>query len=254
PASPSSGVHVRRLECGANRSFVTKEWRLAAMAVDTVRPDQFPVSPDLAQAGAIFNDATRLLDGGLWSQPRANNQTPYLGMYTADISAVLADVNADLAPGAMVTVGDNAYALSTTDTVVLGDVVSQLQTLLNDAPNSVGNASVENQMHTAQLAIINDVNGDPSLAQALAAATYTGASTGLPNTGFQALPIGADDGAALAAAVAHGATLAQIGAVFNAATDLAVGGLNSSNLSEFDGDMHVVATGLTNLLHNPTEI
>jgi len=178
-------------------------------------------------------------------------------MYTADINAVNDDIQAILTNGmtpGMFTAGGQTYPLSDADTTVLKDVEAQLQTLLNDAPNSVGNASVENQMHTAQLAIINDVNGDPSLAQALAAATYTGASTGLPNTGFQALPIGADDGAALAAAVAHGATLAQIGAVFNAATDLAVGGLNSSNLSEFDGDMHVVATGLTNLLHNPTEI
>jgi hypothetical protein len=47
------------------------------MAVSTERTDALNLSMDLAQAGAVFNDATRLLDGGLWSQPNANNQTPH---------------------------------------------------------------------------------------------------------------------------------------------------------------------------------
>jgi trimeric autotransporter adhesin len=224
------------------------------MAVSTERTDALNLSMDLAQAGAVFNDATRLLDGGLWSQPNANNQTPYLGMFTADTTAVLNDIKADLANPAMVTVGGTAYTLSDADTAVLNSVETQLQTLLTDAPNSVGDATAQNAIHATQLAIITEVNGDPSLAAALAAATYTGASTGLPNTGFQTLPVGADDGAALAAAVAHGATLADIGTVFNAANDLAVGGLNDTNLPEFNRDMHVVATGLANLLHNTTEL
>ena len=67
------------------------------MAVSSVRTDALNVSTDLAQAGATFNDATRLLDGGLWSQPNANNQAPYLGLFTADINAVLSDLKADLA-------------------------------------------------------------------------------------------------------------------------------------------------------------
>ena len=64
----------------------------------TVRDDALGLSTDLAQAGAVFNDSTRLLDGGLWSTPAdSNNQVAYLGMYTTDINAVLDDVNAALA-------------------------------------------------------------------------------------------------------------------------------------------------------------
>jgi hypothetical protein len=41
----------------------------------TVRDDALALSADLDQAGAVFNDATRLLDGGLWSTPAdSNNQ------------------------------------------------------------------------------------------------------------------------------------------------------------------------------------
>ena len=54
---------------------------------------------------------------------------------------------------------------------------------------------------------------------------------GANNVGFEALPAGADDPATLAAAKAAGATLATIGQVFNAADDLAVGGLNHTNLT-----------------------
>ena len=56
----------------------------------TVRDDALNLSTDLAQAGAVFNDATRLLDGGLWSTPSdSNNQPAYLGLYTTDINAVI---------------------------------------------------------------------------------------------------------------------------------------------------------------------
>jgi hypothetical protein len=49
----------------------------------TVRDDALALSPDLDQAGAVFNDATRLLDGGLWSAVTDDsNQVAYLGIYT----------------------------------------------------------------------------------------------------------------------------------------------------------------------------
>ena len=56
----------------------------------TVRDDALALSTDLSQAGVVFDDATRLLDGGLWSTPAdSNNQIAYLGMYTTDIHSVL---------------------------------------------------------------------------------------------------------------------------------------------------------------------
>lgn len=39
----------------------------------TVRDGALALSTDLAQAGTVFNDASRLLDGGLWSTPADNN-------------------------------------------------------------------------------------------------------------------------------------------------------------------------------------
>ena len=97
----------------------------------TVRDDALGLSTDLAQAGAVFNDATRLADGGLWSSPADNNNQPaYLGMYTTDINAVSDDIAAILANPAATTIGGVAYAPSTTDVAALTEIESQLQTLL----------------------------------------------------------------------------------------------------------------------------
>src|ERR1700754_5214204 len=228
------------------------------MAVTTVRDDALTPSHDLAQAGAVFNDATRLLDGGLWDTPASsNNEIAYLGMYTTDIHSVLNDVTSMLANPGGVTVGGAALNLADADTAVLSQVQGQLQTLITLANGSVGNsdAAATNQelIHTTQTSILNEINGDTALANALGGATYAG-GTGADNAGFQALPTGADDAASLTAASGANATLAQIGTVFNAATDLAVGGLNSTNLGQFDTDMHAIATGLTNLVNNPTAL
>ena len=224
----------------------------------TVRDDALNLSTDLAQAGTVFNDSTRLLDGGLWSTPAdSNNQAAYLGMYTTDINAVLDDVNAVLAAPDATTISGNAYTLSTADTGVLSEVQGQLQTLLNEATHSVGNSqsatTAQELIHTTQTSILSEINGDPALAAALGANPYA-SGTGATNVGFESLPTGSDNSAALAAATAPGATLAQIGSVFNAAADLAVGGLNHSNLAEFNADMKAIATGLTNLVNDPSAL
>ncbi len=224
----------------------------------TVRDDALNLSTDLAQAGAVFNDSTRLLDGGLWSTPAdSNNQAAYLGMYTTDIHAVLADINAALGNPGDVTVGGNAYTLSSADTAVLTEVQGQLQTLLNEAPLSVGNthaaAAAQELIHTTQTSVLSEINGDAGLSAALSAASYP-SDTGASNVGFESLPTGADDSAARAAASGPNATLAQIGNVFDADADLAVGGLNHSNLGEFNADMKAVAAGLTHLINDPTAL
>jgi len=222
------------------------------------RADALAQSTDLDQAGVVFNDSTRLLDGGLWSTPvDNNNQQAYLGMYTTDITAVMNDVTAALANPNGVTVAGNAYALSANDVSVLSQVQGQLQTLLTEAPHAVGNShaaiTTQELIHTTQTTILNEINGDSALATALAANPYA-ANTGANEVGFQALPTGSDNAAALAKASAAGATLADIGSVFNAATDLAVGGLNHSNLAQFDTDMKAIAAGLTSLVNNPTAL
>ncbi len=224
----------------------------------TVRDDALNLSTDLAQAGAVFNDATRLADGGLWSSPADNNNQPaYLGMYTTDLHAVSADIAAMLADPAAMTIGGVAYAPSTTDTATLTEIEGQLQTLLSTAPQALGNSHAEVQaqqtVHALQTEILSEVAGDPTLAAALNNVQYA-TGTGANNVGFEALPAGADDPATLAAAKAPNATLATIGQVFNAADDLAVGGLNHTNLAEFNHDMAAISQGLQNILNNPTEL
>jgi len=224
----------------------------------TVRDDALNLSTDLAQAGAVFNDSTRLLDGGLWSTPADNNnQAAYLGLYTTDIHAVLADINAALADPGAAAIDGTSYTLSSTDSSVLMEVQSQLQTLLNEAPHSVGNShsatTAQELIQTTQTSILNEINGDSALATALDAVSYA-SGTGANNVGFEALPTGSDNSAALAAARAPGATLQDIGNVFNAAADLAVGGLNHANLGEFNTDMKAIAAGLTNLINDPTAL
>src|SRR6201996_3263385 len=228
------------------------------MAITTVRDDALLTSTDLQQAWSVFNHPPPLLDGGLWDPPAdSNNQIAYLGMYTTDIHSVLNDVTSMLANPGGVTVGGAALNLADADTAVLSQVQGQLQTLLTLANGSVGNSATaatnQELIHTTQTSILNEINGDATLANALAGATYAG-GTGADNAGFQALPTGADDAASLAAASGQNATLAQIGNVFNAAVDLAVGGLNTANLGQFNTDMHAVAAGLTNLVNNPTAL
>ena len=156
----------------------------------TVRDDALATSTDLVQAGVVFNDSTRLLDGGLWSHPQdANNQPAYLGMYQSDIHAVLNDVEAMLANPAATTLGGAAYTLSATDTQTLTQIESQLQTLLTDAPHAIGNSqtavAAQNEIHATQLSILNEVQSDTGLATALGNVSYL-AGTGATNTAFQA--------------------------------------------------------------------
>ena len=100
-------------------------------------------STDLAQAGAVFNDAVRLSEGGLWSgsttleAASADNQQPYEPMYVQDINAVQADVNAMLASPNTITVGSQAIS-DPALTGELSEIQGQLATLAHEAPLSVG--------------------------------------------------------------------------------------------------------------------
>jgi hypothetical protein len=222
-------------------------------------------STDLAQAGAVFNDAVRLSEGGLWSgstsleSASADNQQPYEPMYVQDINAVQADVSAMLANPNAITVGGQSIS----DPALvseLSEIQGQLATLTHEAPLSVGTsaaaADAQNTIALTQQAILGEVNGDATLAAALNTAAYQ-SGTGFTNVGFQQLPTGSDTAAALSAAEGSAAappTLAQVGEVFNAANDLSAGGLNSTNIGEFNTDMQAVVTGLTNILNSPTAL
>jgi hypothetical protein len=222
-------------------------------------------STDLAQAGAVFNDAIRLSDGGLWTgstaleSSSANNQQPYEPMYLQDINAVQADVGAMLANPNAITVGGQTIS----DPALISElqaIQGQLATLQHEAPLSVGSSAAaiaaQGTVALTQQQILSEVNGDATLATALNGAAYQ-SGTGFTNVGFQALPTGSDSAASLGSAEGSAAappTLAQIGSVFNAAHDLEVGGLNANNLTEFNTDMQAVVTGLTNILNSPTAL
>src|ERR1700759_1696047 len=92
---------------------------------------------DLEQAGLIFNDAVRLSNGGLWSEPGDDhNQLNYASMYEADISALNADIATAIANGATV----NGVAVTPSNANTLLEIQGQLAQLATAAPNAVGNS------------------------------------------------------------------------------------------------------------------
>jgi trimeric autotransporter adhesin len=217
-----------------------------------VREDALNQSTDLVQAGVVFNDAVRA-STGLFSLSGSGNQNPFLASYTTDIHAVQNDIAAMLLPQASVTLGGEAFTLSTTDIANLTNVQSQLGTLLTAAAQTTSPATMtaaDQTLHAVQGEILQEINNDPHIAAALNNVQFL-ANTGANDVAFQNTPAGADDPAALAAATA-GTSLHAVGEVFNAATDLSLGGINAANLGQITTDFTAVQQGLTSILNNPT--
>jgi hypothetical protein len=217
-----------------------------------VRADALNQSTDLVQAGVVFNDAIRA-STGLFSLSGSGNQNPFLSSYTTDLHAVQNDIAAMLATPAGVTLGGQAFALNSTDIANLTNVQSQLGTLLTAAAQTTSPATMtaaDQTLHAVQSEILQEINNDPHIAAALNNVQFL-ANTGANDVAFQNTPAGADDPAALAAATA-GSNLHAVGEVFNAATDLALGGISAANLGQITTDFTAVQQGLTNILNNPT--
>jgi hypothetical protein len=231
-----------------------------ASNVNLSRSTALNLTTDLAQSGATFNDATRLLTGVQFNAPADEaGQQNFMGSFVADIHAVLNDVTADIALGAggAITVGGNAYTLTATDIAALTSVQASLNDMITQAPNALGTTgtavAAQAALHADQASITHAIAQDTGLSTALANAAFT-ANTGATEVGFQETVVGSDNAAALTAATAQGASLTQIGTVFNAAANIAEGGLNSANMAEFTQDMQAVATGIQNILNNPTQL
>src|SRR5258708_2546415 len=168
-----------------------------------VRADALNLSTDLVQAGVVFNDAVRL-STGLFNQSGSGNQIPFQGEYTTDIHAVQNDITAMLANPGNVTLGGQAFTLSTTDTAVLTNVEGQLGTLLTAAAQTTNAATLsaaDQTLHAVQNEILQEINNDSHIAAALTNVTFP-ANAGATDVAFQNVPAGADDPAALAAATA----------------------------------------------------
>ena len=192
-----------------------------------VRADALNLSTDLVQAGVVFNDAIRI-STGLFSAPQnSGNSNPFLTSYTTDLHAVQTDIAAMLAAPGDVTLGGKAFTLNATDTAVLTNVQNQITTLLTAAPQTANAATLmaaDQTLHTVGAQILQEINNDPHLANALGQVKFM-AATGATDVAFQSTPVGSDNAATLAAA--NGGDFAAVGQVFNAAATLALGGIHA---------------------------
>jgi hypothetical protein len=94
-------------------------------------------------------------------------------------------------------------------------------------------------LHHVQTEILTQVQGNTKLAVLAASGTLTG---------FEAVAEGLAVG--VTADKAPHANLAEIGVIFNGAADLAIGGINSSNLATIQEDFTAVYTDLKQLIAN----
>ncbi len=181
--------------------------------------------------GNMFNDATRILEGGLWHNnvPVGNQGNGTDGRYVADLQAVQTGLTADVAAGDFT--GDQLTHVNT--------VLADIQTALAAVPGAVNNdAAAEAALRTAHLDIINTIENDPIL-QAL--------SVKDDNPGFNFAP--AELATPLNANTPH-ATFAELGAIFDDAQSKALGGVNADNMAAIQADLQTVHDGLLTLMQD----
>lgn len=189
-----------------------------------------------AQAGAVFNDATRQLEGGLW-----RNTVEEGGQGFGSANAVTADLQA-LQTGLQAQINGGRFT---------GDTLAKVQGLVANlgeeaeaAAASVSGggafgsvAAAETALRNFHLGIIETVKGDATLS---AMATADGGN------GFQSVPPAFAAG--VTAANAQHANLAQIGAIFDDAANLMLGGINSGNVAAIKADLAAASSGLKHLM------
>ncbi|MEP6839613.1 MAG: hypothetical protein ABJA75_16270 [Bradyrhizobium sp.] len=194
------------------------------------QPAQTLVAGDLYFEN-MFNDATRILEGGLWhNNVSVGNQGHGTdGRYVADLQAVQTGLTADVAAGDFT--GDQLTHVNT--------VLADIQTALAAVPGAVNNdAAAEATLRTAHLDIINTIENDPIL-QAL--------SIKDDNPGFNFAP--PELATPLNANTPH-ATFAELGAIFDDAQSKSLGGINADNIAAIQADLQTVHDGLLTLMQD----
>ncbi len=199
-------------------------------------------TPTFADAGTLFNEATHLLEGGLWQNvvSEGGQGLGSAGKVTTDLQTVQADLQAGVAAGQY-----TGQALTDVQAIIanLGQEVTAATASVSGGGTFGSVAAAETALHNLHLGIISTVANDATLATA---ATANGA------TGFQAAPAAFANGTT--AANAPHATFADIGAIFNDAANMLVGGANSSNMAAIKSDIDTARTDLQHLIAaNPTE-
>src|SRR5215813_9441084 len=176
----------------------------------------------------MFNDATRILEGGLWHNnvPVGNQGNGTDGRYVADLQLVQTGLTAD--------VGQHR--------VDMRELVD-IKTAIASVPGAVNNdAGAEAALRTAHLDIINTIENDPTL-QTL--------SIKDDNPGFNFAPPSL--ATPLNANTPH-ATFAELGAIFDDAQSKSLGGINAQNLPEIQADLQTVHDGLQALIKNDPQL
>src|SRR5437868_4291745 len=183
----------------------------------------------------MFNDATRILEGGLWHNnvPVGNQGNGTDGRYIADLTAVQTGLTADVAANDFS--GDQLTHVNT--------VLADINTALGSVQGAVNNdANAEATLRTAHLDIINTIENDPIL-QALSIKDN--------NPGFNFAP--PELATPLNANTPH-TTFAELGAIFDDAQSKSLGGINANNLPTIQADLQTVHDGLVTLMQNDPQL
>jgi hypothetical protein len=207
--------------------------------VEHLEPRLVPAVATFAEAGTVFNHATRALEGGLWQNTvqESNQGLGSVFRYINDLTTVQTDLNAEI--------GARQFTGATADHV--NTILAEITTALNAAPASVNGggafgsvAAAESALRDAHVDILDIVQRDDTLAD-LASAGGAG--------GFQQVPQQLDD---VTAGTAPHANLAEIGAIFNDAANRILGGVNPANKDAIADDVEAVIHDLRTLVvHNP---
>lgn len=191
-----------------------------------------PLQPGDLNFNNRFNDATRILEGGLW-----HNTVEEAGQgfgtnirYTNDLQFVQTNLQS------FVAAGDFSGAQLHHVNRVLADIV----TALNNVQGAVdGVAQAENNLRTAHLDIITTIQNDPVLLQASLNADMVSGFTPAPP--MLDHPVNAN--------TPH-ATFAQLGAIFDDAQSRMLAGPDSTNhgAEKIQQDVTIVHDGLIALM------
>ena len=202
----------------------------------TPSPTPTPAAPVFSDLGQTFNDATRALEGGLWQSAvnEGGQGNGSIGRYTTDLTNVENGLTSEV----------NAGQFKGDTLADVNKVLAEIKTALSAASASVDGggafgsvAAAEKALHESHLDILNAVNNDPKLA---ALATHDGAN------GFLAAPAAFAQG--VTAANAPHADLAEIGAIFNDASNHILGGVNAGNAGVITNDVNAMITDMQSLM------
>src|SRR5882724_5434312 len=189
-----------------------------------------------AQAGAVFNDATHLLEGGLWRNVAEEGGQGFgsAGAVVTDLQSVQAALQAQIAAGQF-----NGATLTQVQNIVanLDQEVTAATAAVNGGGSFGSVAAAESALRSLHLGVLDAVQGDATLATL---ATADGA------TGFQQIPKGFAPG--VTAQTAPHENLAQIGAIFDDAANLMLGGINSGNVAAIKADINAARVDLKQLM------